>query len=60
MNGLIRKDLYYLASSWKPLLLSVLIIGGFSTWKGFGAILIVILPIERYGLHSDGCTEQMV
>ena len=44
MNGLIRKDLYYLASSWKPLLLSVLIIGGFSTWKGFGAILIVILP----------------
>lgn len=64
MIGLIRKDLYYLTTSWKPLLLSVLILGGFSTWKGFGAILIVILPnffrVKRFGLYSDGCTEKMV
>ena len=56
MIGLIRKDLYYLASSWKPLLLSVLIIGGFSTWKGFGAILIVILP-TFFGLSVMGCIQ---
>ena len=56
MIGLIRKDLYYLASSWKPLLLSVFIIGGFSTWKGFGAILIVILP-TFFGLSIMGCIQ---
>ena len=38
MIGLIRKDLYYLGTSWKPLLLSILILGGFATVKGFGAI----------------------
>lgn len=56
MIGLIRKDLYYLTSSWKPLLLSVLIIGGFSTGKGFGAILIMILP-TFFGLSVMGCIQ---
>lgn len=56
MIGLIRKDLYYLTTSWKPLLLSVLILGGFSTWKGFGAILIVILP-TFFGLSILGCIQ---
>ena len=56
MIGLIRKDLYYLTTSWKPLLLSVLILGGFSTWKGFGAILIVILP-TFFGLSVLGCIQ---
>lgn len=57
MIGLIKKDLYYLATSWKILLLSVLIIGWFSTSKGFGAILIIVMP-TFFGLSILGCVQQ--
>ena len=57
MLGLIKKDLYYLGTSWKVLFLSVLIIGWFSTSKGFGAILIIVLP-TFFGLSILGCIQQ--
>lgn len=56
MIGLVRKDLYYLATSWKVLLLSTILIGGFATSKGFGAILIVLLP-SFFGLSVMGCIQ---
>ena len=56
MIGLIRKDLYYLGTSWKPLLLSTLILGGFATSKGFGAILIIVLP-TFFGMSIMGCIQ---
>ena len=64
MLGLIKKDLYYLGTSWKVLFLSVLIIGWFSTSKGFGAILIIVLP-TFFGLslsliHIEMCIRDRV
>lgn len=56
MNGLIRKDVYYLLSGWKPLLLSILVVGAFTTYKGFGAIFIVLLP-TFIGATVIGCVQ---
>lgn len=57
MLGLIRKDLYYLGSGWKLLLLSILIISGYATSHNAGAIVIVLLP-TFFGLSVLGCVQQ--
>lgn len=57
MKGLIRKDLYYLKTSWKPLALSILIMGIFATKQGYGAILMIVVP-TFFGLSVMGCIQQ--
>ena len=44
MIGLIKKDLYYLMTSWKVIVLSIVIIAWFATTKNIGAIIITVLP----------------
>lgn len=56
MLELILKHLYYLATSWKILLLSIIKIGTFVTIKEFGAILSVVFPLF-FGLSILGCIQ---
>lgn len=57
MIGLIKKDLYYLMTSWKVIVSSIVIIAWFATTKNIGAIIITVLP-TFFGLSILGCIQQ--
>ncbi len=57
MIGLIKKDLYYLMTSWKVIVLSIIIISWFATTKNIGAVIITVLP-TYFGLSILGCIQQ--
>lgn len=56
MIGFIKKDMYYLLTSWKLNALSILIIGVMLGFQHMGVILIVLLP-TFFALSILGCIQ---
>lgn len=56
MIGFIKKDMYYLLTSWKLNVLSILIVGAFLGYQHMGVILIILLP-TFFALSILGCIQ---